>query len=305
VVLVETHSRAEPTAQELVAIEAEGDGLHALPAMSRVALIDLAAGVIARRGDHGFPLEMLDECYARTAQGLSESLLRAETAPGTALDKVAAFLVAALETRRARGTFLSFRRGGDLPTPLQRRLHEHDTAVRTRLKRIVGRGRRDGSLALRNLDTAVELLLSSLQAPAVVVDGPEQRMWDSELTELLLAGLSEPHPPELERHTGAGTVQGGCLCGSVRFEIEAPFELLSHCRCSACRTHQGAATAPFLTVPLAGFRWLSGEEQVTLYQSADRGRRSFCGKCGSVAPLVEIESGVVYCPRSAQAPPFA
>jgi len=187
-------------------------------AVSRAAVIDAAARVITRRGDHrvcweaiayeagktpatmasqGFEdvTALIDECYLRTCQGLSDSLLRAETAPGTALDKLAAFLVAALGTRRARGAFLSFRRGADLAQPLQRRLHEHDTTIRTRLKRLLNKGRRDGSLALRNLDSAVELLLASLQVPTVVVDGAEQRMWDSELIELLLAAVSEPHPP--------------------------------------------------------------------------------------------------------------
>ncbi len=43
---------------------------------------------------------LLDECYARTAQGIEESLLVGETAPGTALEKLAAFLVAALDIRR-------------------------------------------------------------------------------------------------------------------------------------------------------------------------------------------------------------
>jgi AcrR family transcriptional regulator len=186
--------------------------------ISRTEVIDAAARVITRRCDHRMGwaaiaheagdiqagivsqwfedlTALIDECYSRTFQGLSDSLLRAETAPGTALDKLAAFIVAALETRRARGAFLSFRRGGDLPQPLQRRLHEHDTTVRLRLKRLLNKGRRDGSLALRNLDTAIELLLASLQVPTVVVDGPEQRMWDSELVELLLAAVSEPHPP--------------------------------------------------------------------------------------------------------------
>ena len=139
---------------------------------------------------------LIDECYARTAQAFAEALLRGETAPGTALDKVAAFLVAALELRRERGSLLSFRRGRDLPIALQRRLHEWDQMVRARLKRLLTKGRRDGSLALRNLDSACELILASLMVPDVAVDGPEQRMWDSELVELLLAALSEPHPPE-------------------------------------------------------------------------------------------------------------
>jgi hypothetical protein len=185
---------------------------------SRFEFIDAAARVITRRADHRVSwaaiayeagnsqvitasdwfedlTALIDECYSRTFHGLSDSLLRAETAPGTALDQLAAFIVAALETRRTRGAFLSFRRGADLPQQLQRRLHEHDTTVRMRLKRLLNKGRRDGSLALRNPDTVVELLLASLQVPTVVVDGPEQRMWDSELVELLLAAVAEPHPP--------------------------------------------------------------------------------------------------------------
>src|SRR6266850_1578161 len=130
--------------------------------VTRADVIDAAARVITRRGDHRMRwaaiayeagnaqavmasqwfedlAALIDECYSRTSQGLSDSLLRAETAPGTALDKLAAFLVAALEIRRARGAFLSFRRGGDLPQPLQRRLHEHDTTVRMRLKRLLNK----------------------------------------------------------------------------------------------------------------------------------------------------------------------
>jgi hypothetical protein len=241
-------------------------------------------------------VDLIDECYARTFQGLSDSLLRAETAPGTALDKVAAFLVAALEIRRARGAYLSFRRGGDLPQAVQRRLHEHDTTVRMRLKRLLNKGRRDGSLALRNLDSAVELLLASLQVPTVVVDGPEQRMWDSELVELLLAALSEPHPPEAEPVTNVEVIHGSCLCGRVRYDIVGSFEVLSHCQCSMCRKHHGAAFATFVSVPLSGFRWLSGESEISTYQSSNYGKRTFCGKCGSVTPVAEADSGVVLCP---------
>jgi hypothetical protein len=294
------------------------DGTSRRP-VSRVDVIDAAARVITRRGDHRMRwaavayeagntqtviasqwfedlTALIDECYARTSQGLSESLLRAETAPGTALDKVAAFVVAALEIRRCRGVFLSFRRGGDLPQPLQRRLHEHDTTVRMRLKRLLNKGRRDGSLALRNLDSAVELLLASLQVPTVVIDGPEQRMWDSELVELLLAALSEPHPPEAEPVKNVSVVHGSCLCGDVRYEVDGPFEVMSHCQCSLCRKHHGAAFATFLSVPLSGFRWVAGESAVSTYQSSNYGKRTFCAKCGTVTPVVEPETGVVFCP---------
>ncbi|HUI60144.1 MAG TPA: GFA family protein [Steroidobacteraceae bacterium] len=295
------------------------DAMKAVRAVSRADVIDAAARVITRRGDHRMRWAaiayeagnaqavlasqwfedlpaLIDECYARTAQGLSDSLLRAETAPGTALDRLAAFLVAALEIRRARGAFLSFRRGGDLPVPLQRRLHEHDTTARMRLKRLLNKGRRDGSLALRNLDSAVELLLASLQVPTVVVDGPEQRMWDSELVELLLAALSEPHPPEAEPVRSIAVMHGSCLCGSVRYEVQGPFEVMSHCQCSICRRQRGTASATLMSVPLAGFSWLSGEAAISTYHSSDYGRRTFCSKCGSATPVVEAETGVVLCP---------
>ena len=180
-------------------------------------LVEATTRLIARRGDHRLPwpaivreagadtqgalpvgyedpMVLIDACYARTAQVLAEALLRAETAPGTALDQVAAFLVAALEARRACGTLLSFRRGRDLPPALQRRLHERDQMVRTRLKRLLLRGVRDGSLARRNPDSACELILASLMVPDVAVTDPEQMIWDSELIELLLAALAEPHP---------------------------------------------------------------------------------------------------------------
>ena len=89
-------------------------GAHAL---SRSEVIDAVARVVARQGpgalrwaaivkEAGSPSvsqawewypdlqALLDECYSRTAQGLEESLLVGETAPGTALFSQVAFLKA-------------------------------------------------------------------------------------------------------------------------------------------------------------------------------------------------------------------
>lgn len=186
---------------------------------SRSAVVDAVARIVARRGvasvrwstvvrETGNPNAarafgwfedvpaLVEECYARTAQGLEESLLRAETAPGTGLDKIAAFLVAAFETRRQRGSLLSFHPSEELSEPQQRRLRERDMMIRTRLKRLLIKGQRDGSLALRNADPACALILACLQSPAITEKGPEQQIWDAELVELLLAAVAEPHPLE-------------------------------------------------------------------------------------------------------------
>ncbi len=157
---------------------------------------------------------LLDECYSRTAQGIEESLLVGETAPGTALEKLAAFLVAALDIRRERGSFLSFRVSDDLPERQRRRLRERELMLLTRLKRILMKGQQDGSLALRHVDSACAMIFACLEVPATAGEGPEQRMWDGELIELLLAALAEPHAPESVLRREIEVAHGSCRCGT-------------------------------------------------------------------------------------------
>ncbi|MBI5516708.1 MAG: GFA family protein [Deltaproteobacteria bacterium] len=90
--------------------------------------------------------------------------------------------------------------------------------------------------------------------------------------------------------------QGSCLCGAVRYEARGPFSHMMHCHCSMCRKHHGSLYATFVGAPLEGFRWLSGEAEVAQYKSSPEGSRSFCGRCGSVAPMVLPEAGMVFLP---------
>jgi hypothetical protein len=238
---------------------------------------------------------LVDECYARTAQGLEHSLLRAETAPGTALDQLAAFLVAAFETRRERGQFLSFHPAEELPAARRKRLRERELMILARLKRLLMKGQRDGSLALRHADSACAMILACLQVPVSAASAPEQQMWDAELVELLLAALAEPHAVDTVTRREVQLTQGACVCGAVRYEVDGPFDVLSQCHCSMCRKQHGSAFATFVSAPLAGFRWLAGEQAVTTFRS-EHGQRAFCSRCGAVVPSLETESGLVYCP---------
>ncbi|GLS85820.1 hypothetical protein GCM10010873_07940 [Cypionkella aquatica] len=74
-------------------------------------------------------------------------------------------------------------------------------------------------------------------------------------------------------------MKGGCLCGQVRFEADAPLRDVFACHCSQCRKTSGhfwAATA----VPLDRFR-LVESTGLRWFQSSDKARRGFCGICGS------------------------
>lgn len=90
--------------------------------------------------------------------------------------------------------------------------------------------------------------------------------------------------------------QGACLCGTIRYEVAGPASFMSHCHCSMCRKHHGSLFATFAGAPLGGFRWLAGEQAVKTFASSPNGRRPFCGLCGSVAPTLLPEIGLVICP---------
>ncbi len=79
----------------------------------------------------------------------------------------------------------------------------------------------------------------------------------------------------------SGRVQGGCLCGRVRFEIQLPTLFCGHCHCSMCRRAHGAGVVTWAAVPRAQLKLLVGDELLRRYRSSDHGTRSFCRICGS------------------------
>jgi hypothetical protein len=90
--------------------------------------------------------------------------------------------------------------------------------------------------------------------------------------------------------------RGNCLCGAVRYEVDARFTAMLHCHCSMCRKHHGAPFATFAAAPSAAFRWSSGEDAVVQYRSSEQGTRTYCRNCGSVAPQVLPQMELAICP---------
>jgi hypothetical protein len=52
----------------------------------------------------------------------------------------------------------------------------------------------------------------------------------------------------------------------------------------------------FVSAPLDGFRFTAGEDLIQVYQSSEQGHRLFCSRCGSVAPMIMKEMGIVLVP---------
>ncbi len=76
-------------------------------------------------------------------------------------------------------------------------------------------------------------------------------------------------------------LQGGCLCGDVRFEITAPFASAAYCHCTHCQRRTGTGSSANGRVPQEGFRLLSGEERLRAFQPPEGVPKLFCQRCGS------------------------
>jgi hypothetical protein len=74
-------------------------------------------------------------------------------------------------------------------------------------------------------------------------------------------------------------LQGGCLCGAIRYRVEAEPIDAGYCHCRICRRSTGAPAVAWGTVRVKGFAFLSGTP--VAYPSSPRARRQFCGACGT------------------------
>ena len=95
------------------------------------------------------------------------------------------------------------------------------------------------------------------------------------------------------------TLQGSCLCNSVRFELDGPFPKLYQCHCSLCRKQGGSVSNTGLIVASDKFRWLDGESQLGKWQRSTGFRSWFCQQCGSTVPNPLRDTGYVWVPAGA------
>jgi hypothetical protein len=76
---------------------------------------------------------------------------------------------------------------------------------------------------------------------------------------------------------------GGCLCGEIRYIVDAPVERLAVCYCTDCQRMTSAGASVNALVPANAFRLIKGQTRV-FTKKADSGnalQRHFCGACGS------------------------
>lgn len=75
-------------------------------------------------------------------------------------------------------------------------------------------------------------------------------------------------------------VEGGCLCGNVRYRMPYPFVgKIAHCHCTMCRRSSGAVVLTWATVRKDDLVFTRGACRT--YASSEHAERGFCADCGS------------------------
>ena len=75
------------------------------------------------------------------------------------------------------------------------------------------------------------------------------------------------------------SLEGGCLCGAVRYRISGSVLDSGSCHCRSCRKASSAPELPFVQIATEAFELTRGYP--ARYHSSSHVTRSFCGHCGS------------------------
>ena len=79
-------------------------------------------------------------------------------------------------------------------------------------------------------------------------------------------------------------IEGGCLCGSVRYTSDAEPKAIINCYCATCRKNSGS-TNSFNLAMAAGSVKVTGDTVATYVDNSGASgkpfKRHFCSKCGS------------------------
>jgi hypothetical protein len=74
-------------------------------------------------------------------------------------------------------------------------------------------------------------------------------------------------------------MQGGCLCGAIRYSLLAPALSVQHCHCSLCRRRYGALSMPGAVIARSSLRIARGDDLTSYFRSPGYCTQ-FCRICG-------------------------
>ena len=92
-------------------------------------------------------------------------------------------------------------------------------------------------------------------------------------------------------------MDGGCLCGAIRYRLSGKPTNTMICHCQSCRRAAGSPVVAWLTFAAADFQFCKG--QPVEFSSSPPVRRSFCGSCGTPLTYAHQDSPAGFQKRNA------
>ncbi|MBV1877996.1 MAG: GFA family protein [Pseudomonadales bacterium] len=92
----------------------------------------------------------------------------------------------------------------------------------------------------------------------------------------------------------SGKIDGACLCGEIRYEINNRFDQLYFCHCKQCQKTSGSVYLSNLFCEVGSLSWLSGENLIKRFDYPGREfSNAFCKMCGSGVPYLNANGTAI------------
>ena len=99
-------------------------------------------------------------------------------------------------------------------------------------------------------------------------------------------------------------IEGGCLCGDVRYRIDGDPIISTTCQCRSCRKASAAPIVPWIHLDATTFAFVAGKP--VEFQSSPGVIRTFCGRCGtpltywttSYGPAIDVTTATLDDPEA-------
>jgi hypothetical protein len=82
-------------------------------------------------------------------------------------------------------------------------------------------------------------------------------------------------------------LEGGCLCGHIRFEAKGEPGKPHTCSCRMCQRHSGGLTLTWVEYPRDSVKWTGPGRKPKTWRSSEFSKRAFCPKCGSTLGAID------------------
>jgi len=77
------------------------------------------------------------------------------------------------------------------------------------------------------------------------------------------------------------TLHGRCLCGGVKYEVDAAPDTLRFCHCTSCKQLSGGAGTINFAAPPSAIRVVEGNDLLQSFTPEGGSTKTFCKNCGT------------------------